>query len=170
MAEITAIKVQSVIDGIITGKTLKNAMEDEGVSPPLFFRYLKEHPSAEEAYNLAQQARSEIIVDEILEIADTEADPQRARVRVEARKWYASKMIPKKYGDRIDLNVSGTVDINAALLEAKQRVLPASYQVIDEDAEAIEHTKQIEDSTTDNGSVAKDAEEKSLSENEELEK
>lgn len=34
---------------------------------------------------------------------------QRSRLRVDARKWLASKLAPKKYGERLDLNHSGAV-------------------------------------------------------------
>ena len=34
-------------------------------------------------------------------IADTDPDPNRARVRIDARKWWAAKVNPKKYGERV---------------------------------------------------------------------
>ncbi len=36
---------------------------------------------------------------------------QRSRLRVDTRKWYASKVAPKKYGDKITQEHSGTVQI-----------------------------------------------------------
>ena len=39
-------------------------------------------------------------VDEIMDIADGDGDFQHNRLRVDTRKWYASKVIPKIYGDR----------------------------------------------------------------------
>ena len=32
----------------------------------------------------------------------------RSRLRIDARKWLASKLAPKKYGDKIDATPSGT--------------------------------------------------------------
>jgi hypothetical protein len=37
-------------------------------------------------------------------IADTEKDPAIARNRMDARKWYAGKVSPKKWGDKIELD------------------------------------------------------------------
>lgn len=40
----------------------------------------------------------------MLDIADTIAeDANSRRVRVDARKWYLSKLAPKRYGDRLEL-------------------------------------------------------------------
>ncbi len=36
---------------------------------------------------------------------------QRSRLRVDTRKWFASKVAPKKYGDKITQEHSGTVQI-----------------------------------------------------------
>lgn len=39
----------------------------------------------------------------MLDIADDkEGDPQRDRLRIDTRKWLASKLKPKKYGDKIE--------------------------------------------------------------------
>jgi hypothetical protein len=43
-------------------------------------------------------------IDEIAEkVLSGEVDPQAARVAIDAHKWTASKLKPKRYGDRIDL-------------------------------------------------------------------
>jgi len=38
-------------------------------------------------------------------------DPNRARVAVDALKWAAGRLAPAKYGDRIEANVSGAVEV-----------------------------------------------------------
>ena len=50
----------------------------------------------------ARAVQADHYADEIIEIVDTETDPVRARVRMDGRKWVASKLAPRKYGDRID--------------------------------------------------------------------
>ena len=63
-------------------------------------------------YARAMDARSEKLADEIVEIADDpDLDPNDKRVRVDARKWIASKLKPKKYGDRIQQDVDATVRV-----------------------------------------------------------
>jgi len=90
------------------------------------FLWLKDHPEFSEQYARAREAQADTLADEILEIADDASndwmmknDPdnpgwlanqehiQRSRLRVDSRKWYAGKVAPKKYGDRIDTTVRG---------------------------------------------------------------
>ena len=77
-------------------------------------------------YTQAREAGMEALADEILQIADSQEGDvlvkedgtaivnhdaiQRAKLRVDTRKWIMSKIAPKKYGDRLDLNHSGRID------------------------------------------------------------
>lgn len=57
-------------------------------------------------YARACEARVETMADELMEIADGPAidvvDVQKNRLRIDTRKWLMSKMLPKKYGDKIE--------------------------------------------------------------------
>ena len=37
---------------------------------------------------------------------------QHRRLQVDARKWYASKLAPKKYGEKVETTLTGSVDHN----------------------------------------------------------
>jgi Bacteriophage Sf6, terminase small subunit-like len=53
------------------------------------------------------------MTDEIVEIADnaTPQDAHVARLKVDARKWVAAKLLPKKYGDRpAEVNVNTQIN------------------------------------------------------------
>lgn len=51
-------------------------------------------------YARARAAQAMRLADEIIEIADEdERDTNRDRLRVDTRKWYLSKVLPKVYGD-----------------------------------------------------------------------
>jgi hypothetical protein len=63
----------------------------------------------QEKYTRAREFQADTFVDEIVDISDEEPDSQRARVRIDARKWSAGKMRPKKYGEKVDLNHTGEV-------------------------------------------------------------
>lgn len=67
-------------------------------------------------YAHARDVQADTIFDEILDIADEPAtdgvEVQRNRLRVDARKWAASKLAPKKYGDKLELS-GGTSNVNA---------------------------------------------------------
>lgn len=61
----------------------------------------------------AREEQAEHLAEEIVTIADTCNDPHKARLQIDARKWYASKLAPKKYGEKLDLNTihSGEIRI-----------------------------------------------------------
>lgn len=48
------------------------------------------------------------------------ASVQHARLKVDTRKWLVSKMLPKVYGDKLDIEHSGNVGIGDALTKALQ--------------------------------------------------
>ena len=58
---------------------------------------------------------------ETIDIADeaTEETVNSARLRIWARQWYASKMAPKKYGDKLDTSV--THEAGDSMLEFLKR-------------------------------------------------
>jgi hypothetical protein len=85
-------------------------------------RWLTELPEFKDQYARAKELQAEFIADQILEIADNSEDDirtddngkqyvdhdhiNRSRLRVESRKWVASKLLPKKYGDKTTLDVN----------------------------------------------------------------
>ncbi len=71
-------------------------------------------------YERAREEQADHYADEIIEIADNQdIEPNSRRIMVDARKWIASRLKPKVYGDK--LAIGGADD------------LPAIRQVINED-------------------------------------
>lgn len=69
-------------------------------------------------YARAREAQADLLAEQIVTIADDDyrdengvldgVAVQQARLRVDARKWITSKIMPKRYGDRVE--VSGDPD------------------------------------------------------------
>ena len=82
-----------------------------------------EDPSFARSYAHAREARAAHLAEEALAIGDelgdapTSEQVQAAKLRVDTRKWFAAKLHPKKYGDRVqtDSNVSVTGDLTMRL-------------------------------------------------------
>ena len=70
-------------------------------------------------YARAREEQADFYADEIVTIADTEPDAAIARVRIDARKWYAGKLRPKVYGDKLALG--GADDLPAIRQEVQER-------------------------------------------------
>lgn len=86
----------------------------------------------------AREAQQDVIVDELLEIADTATveEVNLAKLRIWTRQWAAARFAPKKYGENQRVEVQHTISETAArvLMElsdrAKQRQALA-HQTID---------------------------------------
>ena len=52
-------------------------------------------------------------------LEDKDLDPNRVRVAVDALKWAAARLAPKRYGDRIEAHVSG--ELTATLVPIMPR-------------------------------------------------
>jgi len=73
-------------------------------------RWLAENEKFRAQYAQAREDQAESYADAIVQIADDlEIAPEHKRVMIDARKWTASKLLPKKYGDKLDLEHSGEI-------------------------------------------------------------
>lgn len=90
------------------GESLKAICEDDCMpSRSAVYEWLLLHVEFADMYARAREEQADTLADEITQIADTEEDAARARVRVDARKWVAAKLKPRKYGDRQAVEHSG---------------------------------------------------------------
>lgn len=111
---------------LATGTPLITLCKEEGMpSETTVYRWLQteSHSAFREKYAHARERQADYYAEEIIKIADdgtrdtrTDEDGnevtdydhiQRAKLRVDARKWFASKVAPKKYGDRIAQEITG---------------------------------------------------------------
>lgn len=116
-------KFEQVCNKIESGMSLRKIFSstDSPMSNTLFYRLIKENKELNERYARAKQIYADSLFDEILDISDhSEQDHtpftgsnviQRDRLRVDSRKWILSKLEPKKYGDKLDIdaNVQQTI-------------------------------------------------------------
>jgi hypothetical protein len=100
------------------------------------FNWLAKYPDMLEKYARARESQADVLFDEILEIADegkrdtyidengverTDHDVvARSRLRVDARKWMAGKLRPKKYGDSLDVKTE--IGLSNPLMELYQQI------------------------------------------------
>ncbi len=76
--------------------------------------------------------QAHVYADQTIELSDTAEDAGIAKLQIDTRKWYASKIIPKLYGDKQLVDV--TTDIGAT---AARVLMDLTQQA--RDAKAIEH-------------------------------
>ena len=129
-----------ICDRLANGESLVAICKSDHMpNPSTIYRWLDSdaHDGFRNRYARARQDQADTLADEIISIADDgrndwmEANAedsiawkingehvQRSKLRMEARKWTAAKLKPKKYGDRVDLNGSFDVKIKPVELEA----------------------------------------------------
>jgi hypothetical protein len=126
----------TILESIANGASLASALRKPGMpSYALAKLHLRTNPALKEAYEQAVQDRAAFLAEELIEMADTPIpdglDPasrsawvQHLRVRLDTRKWIASRVYRQVYGDRVDVEVNHTrISISAALEAADQRII-----------------------------------------------
>lgn len=108
---------------IAEGESLRQILRDEGMpAQSTVYEWLLRHPEFAENYTRAREEQADTLADEIISIADEQPEIiavvdkktgaliehkldgaflQWQKNRIEARKWTAMKLKPKKYGDRV---------------------------------------------------------------------
>jgi len=137
--------INEILDELLQGITIRKACAKFGVSSSTFlYRVTTGGNELSGRYARVMEARADVLADETIDIADDESkDPNRARNQIQARQWVTSKTAPKKFGDRIDLNVTQSLDIRAILADARGRLRPISDQQNILDVEVID-IKQLD--------------------------
>lgn len=112
-----------IIDLMQNGMSLNQACKGKDMpDPSTFLKWTYEDEKLSQQYARAREIRADRLADEILEIADdayndtieteqglmpNRAAIERAKIRIDARKWSAGKMAPKKYGDKVTQEHTG---------------------------------------------------------------
>ena len=93
----------------------------------MVYRWLQQHDSFREIYAQAREDQADFQADELVKLADEEPlmivdDKGVSRIdsawvtwqknRIDTRKWTASKLKPRKYGDKVGVEHSGFVGLS----------------------------------------------------------
>lgn len=126
-------KIPAILDHIAEGKSLRSICDTDGFPPiSTFLTWVASDAELEKAYRFALEIRADVQHEEMMEIADDGRNDwmevankngefigwtlnkeavARSKLRLDQRKWSASRMNPKKYGDKVDLNHGGKVQV-----------------------------------------------------------
>ncbi|WEQ51199.1 hypothetical protein LV478_11725 [Komagataeibacter oboediens] len=124
---------EEILERLEEGESLSGICSLDGMPTEGAVRYWAQtdHDGFAARYARARERGLEKHADEIIKIADTARDSDSAsaaRVRVDARKWILSKLLPKQYGDKLNLEHSGEVALNQVpddQLDARLKALMA---------------------------------------------
>jgi hypothetical protein len=133
----TAELAAFICERISFGESVRKICDDPDMpAASSIFKWLIEHKEFSEQYARAREAQMDAMVEEIIHIADDTSNDtietekgsyannewiNRSRVRIDTRKWLMSKLAPKKYGDKLDIEHSGAIDLAGRLAKARKR-------------------------------------------------
>lgn len=134
---------EEILTRIAEGESLRSICLDERMpGRKTVMERIVDDESFRSKYARAREIQTEVMVDEMQEIADNgsndwmernNAEGQaagwvqngeavaRSKLRLEQRRWYAEKLLPKKYGRKEHIEHSGTVSIGDTLREAREK-------------------------------------------------
>ena len=126
-SDYTPEKAADICAKLVMGESLRSICSAEDMPAiATVYLWLGKHPEFMEQYTRAREDQADTLADEIIDIADDSSKDtilkenqdgstyevqntewiNRSRLRVDARKWVAAKLKPKRYGDRVDHNVA----------------------------------------------------------------
>lgn len=104
----------SICAMLAEGKSLRTITKNNPDTPSIatIFNWFKQYPQFLEQYTRAKSEAADAMVDELLDLADNVDDyspaaVHKARLQIDTRKWVASKLKPKVYGDKLDVTSDG---------------------------------------------------------------
>lgn len=120
---------KQICEQIVLGHSLRTICREESMPcVATLFNWFEKHPEFLEQYEKAKELQADTLAEEMLDIADDGSNDwmekhdkdgenigwqingehvQRSRLRLDTRKWVASKLKPKKYGERVQQEITG---------------------------------------------------------------
>ena len=134
----------SILEKIANGQSLASALRSPGMpSYALAKRHLRDDPVLRKEYEQAIEDRAALLAEELIELADTPVpeglDPasrsawvQQLRLRLDTRKWIASRVYRQVYGDKVDVSMASVqLDLSVAMEAAQRRIEEGLKRTID---------------------------------------
>lgn len=104
---------EKICEKIANGRSLRSICAEDGMpTTSTVCKWLIENKEFSEQYARARDKQADYFAEEIIEIADSaeaeSAAVAKAKLQIDARKWAASKIAPKKYGDKQEIDVKSS--------------------------------------------------------------
>lgn len=114
----TQAVADEICERIALGEPLTLICADDHMpTQSMVYRWLDDEDNKEfrERYARARARQAESCFDRAYMESMTSGDAQIGRLRVDTLKWMASKLAPKKYGDKLEMEQSGGLEINVTI-------------------------------------------------------
>jgi hypothetical protein len=125
--------------------------EEDQPHYPVFMKWVQSDQDLFDSYARARAIQADYFFDQMVEIADHDPDINRAKMRVDARKWHTSKISPRKYGDRLMAQLDATVthqvkpDLSGLSFEAREELRNLLIQQMRQTPKTIEGRVEVDE-------------------------
>jgi hypothetical protein len=138
-----------ILERISGGQSLMGAVKAMKIPYATVKHQLRHNEELKRQYYSAIEERGDYLADELVDLSDEMPPPDldpalinawvnRQRLRIDARKWTASKLRPKQWGDRVDVSVTHTqISITQALESAEARLIDNVTDITPNEPDAV---------------------------------
>jgi hypothetical protein len=123
---------ESVLEQVAAGMSLRSVCARSGMPDrSTVSRWEDAYPDFAARCARAKERRAEVLAERILDEAEriqSAEDAQVAKVRISALQWVASKLDPRRYGERSQVEHSGRVE-GANIILAVQQIPESNHNI-----------------------------------------
>lgn len=143
-------QIEDVLARFAAGETMTSALARYGLDWTQWSKLSQKDRELNERWHAARKDGCHAVMEQIRDLSADNShtgdgatsarvqDPARLRIALDALKFYVSRVHREAYGDSVDLNVRGTLDMRAILSAADARVLRYQRAELDvSDAELV---------------------------------
>lgn len=120
---------ERILAGLIDGMSMVQICEQEGMpNRRTVMRWMEADEGFASRCARAREMQADFMDDKIIELIET-VTPENAtaaRVKLAALQWRASKLAPKKYGDKIEQHITGSMELTTK--EQRDAAVAAAIQ------------------------------------------
>lgn len=122
----TPEKAEAILSLMREGNSLRKACSEHGVNKGTFLLWVERENGLADQYARAREEMLDAQAEELESIGDDAAAAETAvqvaglRLKADNRKWLLSKLAPKKYGDKLEIDQRTTLtDLTEEQLDAR---------------------------------------------------
>ncbi len=117
----------AALDAALDGQTWHKIAQALGCSKRTIHRLREQYVPFNHALTLARASANEYLADDIRTLVEDHPElhdnPQVLKQMFESRRWFLACADPRKYGDRMNIEITEKVDLKGAMDKAKDRVI-----------------------------------------------
>lgn len=101
-SDFTPDMANTICERLSDGESLRKICEDEGMPARSTVRtWLVQNAEFQAQYAHAREQQADVYAERIVDEAEAATDASLGRLKMDALKWAASKLAPKRYGDKL---------------------------------------------------------------------